>query len=61
MGASTISANVLVEASAASMIRAMRSVTDLRFIGGSWGCELTMDESSGLNRIQVFKPRPDRS
>ena len=52
--------NVLVEAMAASMISAMRSVTDLRFIGVSWAV-LTMDESSGLNRIQVFKPRPDRT
>ena len=58
MGPSTISANVLVEASAASMIRVIRSVTDLRFIGGSWVHELTMDESSGLNRIQVFGTRP---
>jgi hypothetical protein len=51
---------VLVEASAASMIRAMRSVKDLWFIGCSWGHELTMDESLCLNRIQVFGARPGR-
>jgi hypothetical protein len=36
IGASTTSANVLVEANAASIIRAMRSVRDLRFIGRSF-------------------------
>lgn len=33
IGPITTSANVLVEANAASIIRAMRSVKDLRFIG----------------------------